>query len=158
MGGGSARRASTRLSSRYSTAATTVARSSARARKTRDGIAAPAPEGPAPQPAHLRMFRPVGSRPFSLAGRRGTSPRPTADTALECPTRSSSVPELPLQQRIHESGVALALHLLHHLPDEEADEVLLPAAVLFHLARVRREHPVHGRLDGALVRDLGQAL
>src|SRR5258706_6869064 len=69
-----------------------------------------------------------------------------------------SIAQLLLQESVHHRRVPLALHLAHHLADEEADEVLLSALVLSHLVGAGGDDLVDGGGDGAFVGDLGEAL
>ncbi len=56
------------------------------------------------------------------------------------------------------AGFALPLARLHHLADEEAEDLLLAAAVLLDLAGVGGDDLVDDLLDGAAVGDLLEAL
>ena len=60
--------------------------------------------------------------------------------------------ELLLQQLVELRRVGLAAGGLHHLADEEAEQLVLAGAVLGELARVLRHHLVDGALDGAACR------
>src|SRR6266567_4471202 len=92
------------------------------------------------------------SAPSAPTRRRRPGPLPTL------PSAPSLASELLREQRVDDGGVALPLHLLHHLADEEAHELPVAAAVALHLGLAAGEHGVHDRLDRALVGDLGEPL
>ena len=71
-----------------------------------------------PTSATTRKTR-LGPPAASGAGRAGAPSRPSGAIARP------SVSELLLEERVHDGGVPLALHRLHHLPDEEPDELLV---------------------------------
>src|SRR4029078_12693348 len=61
--------------------------------------------------------------------------------------------ELRPDELVDRARVRPALRLLHHLPDEEAEQALLAAPVLLDLRRVRGENRVDDRLECTRVRD-----
>jgi len=62
--------------------------------------------------------------------------------------------QLFLQRLVHQGRVGLALGGFHHLADEEAEQLVLAAPVLFHLVGIGGQYGIHLLHDGAGVRDL----
>src|SRR4030095_8742135 len=87
------------------------------------------------------------------------SPRPQSRglPAFHCKEKaddgSSPACRLRIQFRpqplVDDARIGLALHRLHHLADEEAEQRLLAALVLGDLVRIRRQHFIHRCIDGA---------
>src|SRR5215218_8555674 len=100
--------------------------------------------------ASAPMMSPTSASQSSL----NTSPRtaiPSTNTrmiASRITTASSSRrAELLAHALVDDSRIGLARGLLHHAPDEEAQQALLPVAVLLHLPRVRREDALDHRVE-----------
>ena len=66
--------------------------------------------------------------------------------------------ELLLQNIVQLRRIGLALACLHREADEEAEQLVLAAAVFRDLVCVGRDDLVHQRLDGAAVGDLLESL
>src|SRR6187431_1017539 len=73
-----------------------------------------------------------------------------------CPRTSAA--ELFFEDAIDRGRVRLALALLHHLSDEEAEELVLARAVLGHLLGVSGDDAVDHLDDRAFVGHLHEAL
>src|SRR5487761_549072 len=69
-----------------------------------------------------------------------------------------STGKLLLEQLVQLSWIGLALCRLHHLPDEEAEELVLAGAVVGEPPRVPGHYFFDGALDGAGIGDLPEAL
>src|SRR5215203_1435023 len=77
-----------------------------------------------------------------------TNTRMIASRMIRITTASSSRrAELLAHALVDDSRIGLARGLLHHAPDEEAQQALLPVAVLLHLPRVRREDALDHRVE-----------
>src|SRR5690606_31285519 len=83
----------------------------------------------------------------------------TTRTAARCPPqRRRSALERPAQQLVDDARAGLAAGGLHHLPDEESQQLCLPRAVLRDRTRVRGDDLLDGGGNRALVADLRKPL
>src|SRR6516164_3819858 len=71
--------------------------------------------------------------------------------------RRSAARELLAQQLVELGGVGLALRRLHHLTDEEAEQLVLAGAVLLELTRILGNRLVDRTLDRGSIGDLPEA-
>src|SRR5581483_6979512 len=99
---------------------------------------------------------PSAARPTVLTARRprgeGAVFRCAAQLQLQLRPRSSRGQPLA-KQLVHGLRIGLALRLLHHLADEEAEQALLARAVVLDLGEVRGENGVDQRRELRRLRD-----
>src|SRR6185437_4523746 len=84
------------------------------------------------------------------------NPRPTPSLSFCLPPDGSSR-QLLAQSLIEQRRIGLALRRLHDLADEEAEQLLLAAAILGDLVRLRRHDRGDRRVDGAGIGHLAQS-
>ncbi len=93
-----------------------------------------------------RVQRPGRAHRYRRAGR---AHRPLLTSPRSCETRSGSARQFLFQDVVELRRIGLALAGLHRLADEEAEQLVLPAAVFRHLAGVGGDDVVHDLFNGA---------
>src|SRR6188472_1385916 len=97
--------------------------------------------------AWLRAARRSSSTLIPVSGATDTAP------TVALPSTACLRGELRPDELVDRARVRLALRLLHHLSDEEAEQAFLAAPVLLDLRRVRSENRVDDRLERCYVRN-----
>src|SRR6185437_2840312 len=88
----------------------------------------------------------------------GTMGAAAVNSTVSPPRSRGSAAQLAAQELVELRGVRLAAGSLHHLADEETEQLVLAGAILGELRRALRHNLLDRSRDGGAVGDLAQAL